>query len=122
MNWQHGLPVLRGSGVTLREPRLADTEALFSALTTRGVTRFISTPPDTAEAFARFIGWAQHERQLARHLCSAIVPAGSPSAVGLIQVREIEAGFGTAEWGFALAESHWGTGAFLSSAAMVVDF
>lgn len=121
-DWRRGLPVLRGTGVTLREPRLADAGALFASLTTREVTRFISTPPGTVEGFERFISWVQHERQLGRHLCFAVVPDGSADAVGLIQMREIEPGFGTAEWGFALAERYWGSGLFLTCARPVVDF
>ena len=31
-NWRHGLPVLRGAGVSLREPRLADAHALIRNL------------------------------------------------------------------------------------------
>lgn len=122
IDWRQGLPVLRSAGVTLREPRLADAQALFAQLTAPEVTRFISTPPDTAKGFERFIGWVQHERHIGRHLCYAIVPDGASDAVGLIQVRAMEPGFSTAEWGFALAEPHWGTGLFLTCARLVVDF
>ena len=122
IDWQQGLPVLRGEGIILREPRIADADALFARLTSRSVTRFLSTPPDSAAGFGRFIGWVQHERQQGRHLCYAIVPDGAADAVGLIQMREIEPGFGTAEWGFAMAEAFWGSGVFMTSARLSVDF
>jgi RimJ/RimL family protein N-acetyltransferase len=41
---------------------------------------------------------------------------------GLVQVRQLEADFGTAEWGFALGDAFWGTGLFMESAPLVVDF
>ena len=122
MDWQLGLPVLRGPGVMLREPRMADAAAFFAHLTSLPVTRFISTPPDSPAGFERFVSWVQHERQLGRHVCYAVVPDDSHEAVGLIQVRQIEAGFGTAEWGFALAEPHWGTGLFVEAARLILDF
>jgi RimJ/RimL family protein N-acetyltransferase len=61
-DWRHGLPVLTGAGVTLRELRPADAASLFALLTTEEVARFISPPPSTVEAFGQFIGWAQRQR------------------------------------------------------------
>ena len=122
MDWRLGLPVLRGPQAVLREPKLADATALFRCLSSEAVKRFIATPPSTPEGFERFILWVQNERQRGRHVCFAIVPDGSHEAVGLIQVRETEAGFGTAEWGFALSEEYWGTDLFRSCALRVLDF
>jgi RimJ/RimL family protein N-acetyltransferase len=122
IDWRQGLPVLRLDGVSLCEPRLVDAAGLFARLTTPSVVKFLSTPPDTADGFERFIGWVQHERQHGRHVCYAIVPSGSPDPVGLIQAREIEPGFGTAEWGFALDEASWGTGLFMRCATAMADF
>ncbi len=122
IDWRQGLPGLCLDGVSLREPRLADAPSLFARLTTPGVVKFLSTPPDTADGFERFIAWVQHERQHGRHVCYAIVPSGARGPVGLIQAREIEPGFGTAEWGFALDEASWGTGLFMTCAAAMADF
>lgn len=122
LDWRRGLPVLRGPGVTLREPRLADASALFAQLTSPSVARFIATPPSSPAGFERFVSWVQNERQLGRHMCYAVVPEGSEDAAGLIQVRQIEAGFGTAEWGFALSEPYWGQGLFMASALLTLDF
>jgi [ribosomal protein S5]-alanine N-acetyltransferase len=121
-DWRQGLPVLRGRSATLREPRLADAAAFFARLSTVAVARFISTPPSSPVGFERFIAWVQHERTLGRHACLAIVPDGASEPVGLIQIRQLESGFGGAEWGFALAESHWGTGLFMDAARAVVDY
>jgi RimJ/RimL family protein N-acetyltransferase len=121
-DWRQGLPVIQGREVTLREPVLADAAALFAALTTPAVRRFVSEPPPSPDAFRRFISWVQNERQVARHVCFAVVPGGQTQPVGLVQVRELEAGFGTAEWGFAVSERFWGTGLFMECAPLVVDF
>jgi [ribosomal protein S5]-alanine N-acetyltransferase len=117
-----GLPVLRVPSATLREPRLADAPALFARLTTPPVSQYISTPPSSPLGFERFVGWIQRERYLGRHVCLAIVPDGEGVPVGMIQVQLTEAGFGTAEWGFALSEEHWGTGLFMTCANAVLDF
>jgi len=44
------------------------------------------------------------------------------TAIGIFQVRQLEPGFGTAEWGFALASAFWGSGVFMDAATLVVDF
>jgi len=122
LDWPAGLPVLRLNGVSLREPRLADAAGLHARLTTPSVVKFLPPPPDTVSGFERFITWVQHERQHGRHACYAIIPDDSPNPVGLIQVREIEPDFGTAEWGFALAQPSWGTGLFMECATALVGF
>ena len=43
---------------------------------------------------------------------------GSPGKV----VRQLEPGFGTAEWGFAIGSAFWGTGVFQEGAALVLEF
>ena len=55
-------------------------------------------------------------------MCFAVVPHGMNTAVGLFQVRQLEPGFATAEWGFALGSAFWGTGIFVDSGQLVVDF
>ena len=68
------------------------------------------------------MSWARAERAAGRYVCFAVVPHGLQSAVGLFQVRQLEPGFATAEWGFALGSAFWGTGLFLEGGQMVVDF
>jgi RimJ/RimL family protein N-acetyltransferase len=121
-NWRKALPVLEGHGLTLRELRVTDATALLSLLTTEEVTRFISPPPTTVEGFERFIQWAQREREAGRYACFAVVPAGHEHAVGLFQVRQLDPTFGSAEWGFALGSSFWGSGLFVSGADLLIDF
>jgi ribosomal-protein-alanine N-acetyltransferase len=121
-DWKDGLPVIAGSTFTLRELRLEDAPSLLAMLTTEEVSRFISPPPTTVEGFERFILWAQRERMAGNYACLAVVPAGCTSAVGIFQLKSLEHGFATAEWGFALGSPFWGTGIFAEGARLVVDF
>jgi RimJ/RimL family protein N-acetyltransferase len=121
-DWREGLPVLTGSMVTLRELRASDAPSLCALLTTEEVSRFISPPPTTVEGFERFIAWTHRERAAGNYACFAVVPHGMDTAIGIFQVRQLEPGFGTAEWGFALGSAFWGTGVFIDGARMVVDF
>lgn len=121
-DWRQALPVLTGSMVTLRELRLSDAPSLLSMLSTDEVARFISPPPTTVEGFERFIAWTHRERAAGNYVCFAVVPHGMDTAIGIFQIRQLEPGFGTAEWGFAIGSAFWGTGVFADGAKMVVDF
>ena len=121
-NWKSSLPVLAGSTFTLRELRLEDAPSLLAMLTTEEVARFISPPPTTVEGFERFIMWAQRERQAGNYACFAIVPDGMTTAIGIFQVRSLEHGFASAEWGFAMGSQFWGSGIFVEGARLVLDF
>jgi RimJ/RimL family protein N-acetyltransferase len=121
-DWRQSLPVLTGTLATLRELRLSDAASLLTMLSTDEVSRFISPPPTTIEGFERFIAWTHRERAAGHYICFAVVPHGMDSAIGIFQVRQLDPGFTTAEWGFALGSSFWGTGLFQDGAALVVDF
>jgi RimJ/RimL family protein N-acetyltransferase len=121
-DWRQALPVLMGSKVTLRELRLSDAPSLLTMLSTEEVARFISPPPTTVEGFERFIAWTHRERAAGNYACFAVVPHGMDTAIGIFQVRQLEPGFGTAEWGFAIGSAFWGSGMFTDGARLVVDF
>ena len=121
-NWRQALPVMAGSMVTLRELRLSDAPSLLSMLATEEVARFISPPPTTVEGFERFIAWTHRERAAGNYVCFGVVPHGMDTAIGIFQVRQLEPGFGTAEWGFAIGSAFWGSGAFMDGAKMVISF
>jgi len=121
-DWRAGLPVLRGEQVTLRELRRSDAASLLALLTTEEVSRFISPPPTTLEGFERFIDWTHRQRAAGQYACFAIVPAGTDVAIGIIQLRALEPGFATAEWGFAMGSPYWGRGLFQAGALLMLDF
>ena len=119
-DWQRQLPVLCGTTVVLRELRTSDAASLFAMLTTEEVSRFISPPPSSVEGFERFIAWTQRQRAAGTYACFAVTI--NDTAVGLFQLRQLEAGFGTAEWGFAIGSEFWGSGIFKESAWLMLQF
>jgi RimJ/RimL family protein N-acetyltransferase len=118
--WRAGLPILRGTGVTLRELRHSDAPSLCAFLTSEEVARFISPPPSNVESFQKFISWTHAMRAAGEYVCFGIVPDGYDCAVGLLQIQ-MPAGEAP-EWGFALGSAFWGTGLFVKSAEAVLDF
>jgi S-adenosylmethionine:tRNA ribosyltransferase-isomerase len=116
------LPTLTGSQVILRELRFSDAPALFAAMSTAETSGFISPPPATIAGFERFIAWTLCQRAAGLYICFAVVARGSDVAIGLFQFRSLEAGFGTSEWGFALASEYWGTGMFIDGAELALRF
>jgi RimJ/RimL family protein N-acetyltransferase len=121
-DWRQSLPVLAGGQVVLRELRASDAASLCALLTTEEVARFISPPPTTVEAFERFIAWTIAQRAAGTYACFAVTVLGCDTAIGIFQLREMERGFGTAEWGFAIGSSYWGTGVFQEGAELVLEF
>jgi RimJ/RimL family protein N-acetyltransferase len=121
-DWRHGLPTLTGAVIELRELRVTDAPSLFIALTTDEVTRFISPPPATVEGFERFIAWSHRQRAAGQYVCFAVVLRGSDTAIGLFQIRSLDAGFATAEWGFAMSSEFWGSGVFCDGARLTIAF
>jgi len=121
-DWRQVLPLLAGGNVTLRELQISDAPSLLAMLTTEEVTRFISPPPTTIEGFERFIRWTHQQRAAGRCLVFGVVPQGMSTAIGLFQLKALDPGFSTAEWGFALGAPFWGTGLFVEGARLVLDF
>jgi ribosomal-protein-alanine N-acetyltransferase len=121
-DWRQALPVLESQAITLRELRASDAPSLLAMLATEEVARFISPPPTTVDGFERFIAWTQRERAAGTYVCFGVVPHGMEHAVGLFQVRQLDPGFDTAEWGFAIGSEFWGTGVFVDAARQVVNF
>jgi RimJ/RimL family protein N-acetyltransferase len=121
-DWRQQLPVLAGQQVTLRELRTEDAASLLAMLTTAEVSRFISPPPTTVEGFERFIAWTLRQRAAGTYACFAVTIRGFDTAVGIFQVRGLDPGFTTAEWGFALGAPFWGTGVFQEGAEFVLEF
>jgi ribosomal-protein-alanine N-acetyltransferase len=116
----------------LREVQASDAESLLALLTTPEITRFISTPPSSAEGFERFIAASQRLRANGKGACFAVTLRGFDTAIGIFQVRQVGAAvdeptqiggaIDTAEWGFAIGSPFWGTGIFEQSAALVMEF
>jgi ribosomal-protein-alanine N-acetyltransferase len=122
IEWRAALPELAGRLVHLRELVASDAVSLQALLSTPIVTRAISTPPATVDGFERFVAAMRVGRESGTSVCFGIVPAHAATAVGLIQIRQLEPSFQTAEWGFALGASFWGSGVFVDAAQLALDF
>jgi RimJ/RimL family protein N-acetyltransferase len=121
-DWRESLPLLAGSTVTLRELRASDAPSLFALLTAEEVSRFISPPPSTVDGFEKFIAWTLRQRAVGAYVCFAVTLDTTDTAIGIFQLRQLEPGFGTAEWGFAIGSAYWGTGVFEEGANLLVTF
>ena len=121
-DWVFGLPTIRRERFKLREVRDSDAPALMAMLTSDEVAQYFSPLPHTVEGFSDFIAEARQDRMLGHSYCFGIVPDGYQDAMGLFQVRQLESGFGSAEWGFAIGSPFWGSGAFVEGARAVIDF
>ena len=119
-DWRQRLPVLSGTTIVLRELRTSDAASLFALLTTEEVARFISPPPNTVEGFERFIAWTLRQRSAGQYVCFAVTM--NDTAIGIFQLRQLETGFGTAEWGFAVGSEFWGSGIFKEGASLFLKF
>lgn len=82
-DWISG-PVLPGTSFTLRELRLEDAPLLLDTLSIEEMAIYIRTTP--AHGCEPFNIWAQGERQ-AGNMSFAVVPQGTETAVGVVQVR-----------------------------------
>ena len=83
---------------------------------------FRSPPPSTVEGFERFIVWTLRQRSVGAYACFAVTLDSTDTAIGIFQLRQLEPGFGTAEWGFAIGSSYWGTGVFQEGADLLIRF
>lgn len=122
LDWRKGLPTYRLATCTLREVQLEDAASLMAHLCAEEVSRFILPPPHSVQSFENYILKAQRDRQAGHYACFVVVPAGTEDAVGVFQLRQLEAGFATAEWGFAMGSAFWGAGIFVQCAKQVLEF
>jgi RimJ/RimL family protein N-acetyltransferase len=119
---RHALPVLSHGNVTLRGLLQSDAPHLHAQIARPAVTRYLRCAPQSVPELRSFIRWTHAQRRQGAHLCYGIVPAGQKRAVGLVQIWPLERDFSTAEWGFVIGESYWGTGLFVDCARLLLDF
>jgi ribosomal-protein-alanine N-acetyltransferase len=121
-DWRRGLPVLTDGNVTLQGLQQRDASSLLAHVRKPAVLQYVAPCPGSVEGFRRFVRWTHAERRRGRHACYGIIPAGETKPVGIIQLWPIERDFSTAEWGFVLGDEYWGTGVFVGSARLLLDF
>jgi RimJ/RimL family protein N-acetyltransferase len=120
--WRRLSPLLRGPGVSLRELRLSDAQALAAILEPRDAMSLVASPPATISQWAALVERAQEDRARGESLTLGVVPDGYASPIGIFHVRQVEPEFGSAEWSFALGRPFWGAGVFFAGAPVLIDF
>ena len=121
-NWRQELPALSARLVTLREPTLADLRSLMDLLLLADASRFGIDEPPSEVAVQHMLERITNERSSGVAFTYAISASSTRTIVGLVQVRQIDLSWESAEWECTLAPSWRGTGAFLETARLVGSF
>jgi len=120
--WRSQLPSLNGRVVALREPATQDADAVVGLLSLADATRFGLDEPVSEIAVHELIERFARERAGGLAFTYLIVLSASRSTVGLMQVRQLDAAFETAEWECTVDPPSRGTGVFVEAARLVGSF
>ena len=118
-DWRNALPTLMGRAVTLREPTAHDIGPLVDILSLADASRFGIEGAITELAVQQLIDRAVRDRAAGLSFTYVIGAAGARMILGLIQMRQVDAPFETAECECTIAPSARGTGVFLETARLV---
>jgi RimJ/RimL family protein N-acetyltransferase len=121
-DWRAELQPLAGRVVSLREPVAQDLGPLVDLLSLADASRFGIDDAVNDVIVQQFIERAARDRRAGTAFTYAITLSVSRTIVGLIQVRQLEPTFETAEWECTIAPSSRGTGVFLETARLVGSF
>lgn len=114
------LPVLVRDGLRLREVQLSDAAALTALFRRPEVSKHLDPPPATIADFGSWIALSQSRRAEGRAACYTLLN-DHDEVTGLFMALRFE-DQDRAEIGFAMAPQLWGTGAFLKSIEVYLDF
>jgi len=121
-NWREELPTLSARLVTLREPTSADLRSLMDLLLLADAARFGIDEQLSEVAVQRMLERIVNERSAGVAFTYAITVSSTRALIGLVQVRQIDLSWESAEWECTLAPSWRGTGVFLETARLVGSF
>ncbi len=114
-----GLPKLRHGRVSLREVKVEDSGALATLFADPQVSAHLSLLPTTKAAFVDWVHLSHVRRLEGRAACYTV---GFEGAIcGLFIASRATASADSAEAGFALAPTHWGTGLFPTAATLFIS-
>ena len=121
-DWRAELPTLTARAVSLREPVTQDLGPLVDLLSIADATRFGLDDAVTNVGIQHLIERAARDREAGTAFTYVATSGAARTIVGLVQVRQLEPGFETAEWECTLAPSARGSGIFLEAARLVGSF
>jgi RimJ/RimL family protein N-acetyltransferase len=121
-NWRSGLPTLTARLVTLREPATSDLRSLMDLLLLGDASRFGIDEPVSEVAVQQLLDRIARDREAGIAFSFLVTVSSSRAIIGLVQARQIDLSWESAEWECTLAPSWRGTGAFLETARLVGSF
>jgi ribosomal-protein-alanine N-acetyltransferase len=121
-SWRECLPLLTARTATLREPTAGDLSALFDLLSLPDGSRFGLEEPITELTLQAFVERARDDRAAGLNFTYVVTLGPTGEVVGLVQVRQLDPAFETAEWDITLAPSVRGTGVFVEAARLIGSF
>ena len=121
-DWPGELPMLTGRLVTLREPTAADLRPLIDLRSIADASSFGIDEPAPELAMQHLIDRAGRERAAGTAFTYVVTISSSRAVVGLVQARQIDLSWESAEWECTIAPSWRGTGVFLETARLVGSF
>src|SRR2546421_1259371 len=121
-NWRSQLPTLAARLVTLREPTSSDLRPLMDLLLLADASRFGIDEPVSEVAVQQLLNRIARDREAGVAFTFLVTITSSRAIAGLVQARQIDLSWESAEWECTLAPSWRGTGAFLETARLVGSF
>jgi len=121
-NWRSQLPTLTARLVTLREPASSDLRPLMDLLLLADASRFGIDEPVSEVAVQQLLNRIARDREAGVAFTFLVTISSSRAIAGLVQARQIDLSWESAEWECTLAPSWRGTGAFLEAARLVGSF
>jgi len=121
-NWRSELPTLSARLVTLREPTSSDLRPLMDLLLLADASRFGIDEPVSEVAVQQLLNRIARDREAGVAFTFLVTITSSRAIAGLVQARQIDLSWESAEWECTLAPSWRGTGAFLETARLVGSF
>jgi RimJ/RimL family protein N-acetyltransferase len=121
-NWRAELPTLTARLVTLREPSASDLRPLMDLLLLADASRFGIDEPVSEVSVQQLLDRIARDREAGVAFTFLVTISSSRAIAGLVQARQIDLSWESAEWECTLAPSWRGTGAFLETARLVGSF
>jgi RimJ/RimL family protein N-acetyltransferase len=121
-DWRSELPILTARLVTLREPTAADLRPLIDLRSVADSCSFGIDDQSPELAMQQLIDRAGRDRSAGAAFTYVITISSTRAVVGLVQARQIDLSWESAEWECTIAPSWRGTGVFVEAARLVGSF